>query len=198
MTVAATVRRGTPADAGTAASLHSAEIVDGFLSTLGRPFLTRLYRRLARCDDAFLLVAELDDHAVGFLAVALDTRRFYRTFLVRDGARAIAVAAPRLVAALPHVVETLRYGTGRPPGSAAAGAEILAVAVARDVRGCGAGGALVRAATEELRRRGVSAARVVAGQSNTAAISLYRSCGFELSGLTEIHRGQTSQVLTWS
>jgi ribosomal protein S18 acetylase RimI-like enzyme len=52
------VRRGTPADAATAALLHESQITEGFLSHLGRRFLERLYRRIALSESSFLLVAE--------------------------------------------------------------------------------------------------------------------------------------------
>jgi ribosomal protein S18 acetylase RimI-like enzyme len=196
-----TIRTGTPADASTAAGLHAGEIADGFLASLGEQFLARLYRRVARRHDAFLLIAEDGGRAVGFAAVTEDTRRFYRAFLWRDGLPGAVLASSRLLASLPRALETLRYGTGRAPAGSAvttARAEVLAVAVSPASRGRGVGRALVSAATTELTKRRVASVRVVTGDDNRAAIALYRSCGFRPSGAAEIHRGQASQVLTWS
>jgi ribosomal protein S18 acetylase RimI-like enzyme len=60
------------------------------------------------------------------------------------------------------------------------------------------GRALVEAITTEFARRGVTAARVVAGAQNEAALGLYRACGFRHAATAEVHRGTASQVLTWS
>jgi ribosomal protein S18 acetylase RimI-like enzyme len=202
MTADVTVRTGAPADASAAAALHSREIADGFLASLGERFLARLYRRVARRHDAFLLIADDDrGRPVGFAAVTEDTRRFYRAFLWRDGVPGAVLASSRLLASLPRALETLRYGTGRSPsggGDSTSRAEVLAVAVSPEARGRGVGSALVGAATTELTKRRIASVRVVTGDDNRAALALYRSCGFRPSGAAEIHRGHTSQVLTWS
>src|SRR6202011_1474907 len=52
------VRPGTVADAPAAAGLHAQTITEGFLPTLGLPFLSLLYRRIATGPTTFLLVAD--------------------------------------------------------------------------------------------------------------------------------------------
>ena len=106
-----------------------------------------------------------------------------------------ALAAPRLVRALPRVVETLRYpsATGDLPA-----AEILAVAVAADATGHGAGRALVQAATVELGHRGTAAAKVVTTADNGPALAMYRHCGFVSAAGVEVHSGRASEVLVWT
>jgi ribosomal protein S18 acetylase RimI-like enzyme len=44
----------------------------------------------------------------------------------------------------------------------------------------------------------VTAARVVAGADNEAALGLYRACGFRTAATVQVHRGTASEVLTWS
>src|SRR5205085_2728487 len=78
-------RRATLDDVDTIVDLHAGRIADGFLVTLGRPFLRRLYRRMVRSPRAFALVAEDGGNVCGFVAAAEDTGAFYREFLVRDG-----------------------------------------------------------------------------------------------------------------
>jgi len=196
------VRPGTEADASRAATLHASEIGEGFLSSLGRSFLTRLYRRIVRSPRSFLLVAEADGEALGFIAGTEDVRELYRSFLLRDGILATISALPQVLRSARRVLETLRYGTGNEQGDGAGEAELpkaelLAVAVAPQARGRGAGRALVDAFTAELTRRGVPGARVVVGADNDAAIGLYERCGFAKAARIEVHRGTASQVLTW-
>ena len=56
---------------------------------------------------------------------------------------------------------------------------------------------LVRAAVDELHRRGVASARVVTAVGNLAAGKAYERGGFHLVGLEEVHRGIAQQLLVW-
>jgi ribosomal protein S18 acetylase RimI-like enzyme len=189
------VRVGTEADVGFAAALHTSEITEGFLPTLGRAFLARLYRRRVRSQHSFLLIADDDGVPVGFVAGSEDVRALYRAFLVRDGVPAAARALPRVIRSVGRVVETLRYPAGGDADLPAA--ELLAIAVAPGGRGRGVGRALVDALTSELARRGVAAVRVVVGADNAGALRLYEACGFKPATRIEVHRGTASRVLTW-
>jgi ribosomal protein S18 acetylase RimI-like enzyme len=186
------VRVGGPADAERAASLHGLLISEGFLSSLGTQFLRRLYGRIARSPDSFLLVAETDGTVVGFIAGSVAVGRLYRSFLLRDSV-AVALRAPvRLVTALPRVFETLRHGLG---GEKTEGGELLAVAVDPRVRGRQVGLGLVKDFLDELERRGSGAASVVVGADNTAAIAMYERAGFTRARSFEMHRGTRSVVM---
>jgi len=184
----------TRADAPRLAELHAARISEGFLPVLGEGFLMRLYRRIVASDDAFACVAHTRGPAVGFCAVALDVGALYRRFVMRDGIVAGALAAPQLARHARRVVETLRYPSqeGMLPS-----AEILAVAVDPSVAGRGVGRALVERSQDELKRRRITAAKVVAGSHNTAALALYRACGFEEVTRIHVHQGIESSVLVW-
>ncbi len=186
------IRAGIAADAALAASLHASEIGEGFLPSLGRPFLERLYRRIVKDPGAFLLVAEDDGPAVGFVAGTDDVRALYRSFLLHDGVPATLLALPRVVRAWRKVLETLRYPAGE---AELPSAELLAIAVAAGQRGKGVGSQLVEALTDEFDRRSVPAVRVVVGAANDAAIALYRRGGFRPVARLEVHRGTPSQVL---
>jgi ribosomal protein S18 acetylase RimI-like enzyme len=196
------VRIGTERDAMLAATLHASEISEGFLPSLGRPFLARLYRRVVRSSRSFLLVAEDGGAAVGFVAGTEDVRALYRSFLLRDGVVATIAALPRVMRSWRRVLETLRYPSGTDPAGPGGAiglprAELLAMAVAPQARGRGTGRLLVDALTTELARRGVCAARVVVGADNDAAIRLYERAGFTRVARVQVHRGTPSQVLTW-
>jgi ribosomal protein S18 acetylase RimI-like enzyme len=188
------VRPGTTADARAVARLHVSTITEGFLPTLGERFLRLLYRRIARSPHGVLIVADDGARPAGFVAATTDVAALYRSFLVRDGLAAALVAAPRLARSWRRALETLRY-----PGTAAGlpAAEILAVAVSASHRSRGLGRCLVATAVEELRARGVPAAKVVAASHNRPALALYRGCGFSRATSIEIHPGVTSEVLTW-
>lgn len=190
-----TMRPATDRDLPAIAALHATRIAEGFLSSLGPRFLTRLYRRVLRSPGCFVLVADESGTVQGFAAAVDDLSRLYRRFIIRDGIVAGVAAAPRLATALPRVRETLRYpaATAELPS-----AEILAVAVAPNAGGRGVGRSLVAAATAEFARQGVSSAKVVTTADNASALAMYRACGFVTVTPVEVHAGRTSEVLVWT
>lgn len=185
------LRTGTEADAATAADLHAGAISEGFLALLGPQFLRLLYRRIVRAPDSFLIIAEDDAGTLGFLAGSVDVAGLYRAFLWRDGLVAVVAAAGRLVRSWRRVLETLRHGRG----DTAAGAELLAVAVAPPARGRGVGALLVRGFLAEVERRGHHSAHVVVAAHNDNAVALYRRAGFAVAEQFELHAGTTSLVM---
>ena len=189
------IRVAQRSDAGRLAELHTTRIVEGFLPTLGPRFLARLYHRLVVSPDGFAVVAVRDARVIGFAAGATDLGRIYRSFVVRDGLVASLGAAPRIFGSWRAVLETLRY-----PGSSddLPEAEILSVAVDLDAAGRGIGRSLLSATLDELTRRGVRAAKVVAGADNRAAVALYTQAGFAVRKRIEVHAGTASEVLVWS
>ncbi len=192
----AVIRPGRPDDARAVAALHASQISEGFLSSLGPGFLTRLYRRIVASPDAFLLVAASADGSVtGFIAGTTDTRALYRQFLLRDGARAALSAGSRLVGGVRRAVETLRYAGATASGLPAA--ELLATAVAPTARGRGVGRSLVEAFLAELGARDVAAAKVTVAADNDPARRLYGQAGFRWAADLEVHRGRRSEVMVW-
>jgi ribosomal protein S18 acetylase RimI-like enzyme len=190
-----TIRTGGEGDVAVAAALHASQICEGFLPTLGQPFLRRLYRRIVRWPGAFLLVAADGDTVIGMAAGTEDVGGLYRAFILHDGLTAGLVAGPRLVRSWAKVRETLRYPAGE---GGLPRAELLSVAVDPLARGKGVGGELVAAANDEFAHRGVTAARVVAAAHNAAALRLYGSAGYRPAARIEVHAGAPSEVLTWS
>ncbi len=186
------VRRGGAADAPAAAAMHAALISEGFLSSLGPRFLGRLYRRVTRAEGSFLLLAEADSVAIGFIAGSVAVGRLYRDFVVHDGIPAALSAPVRLVRAWPRVLETLRHPASE---GAASGGELLAVAVDPAWRAQRVGERLVERFLDELAQRNVTGAHVVVGADNVAAIALYRRMGFTTSRTFEMHRGTTSVLM---
>jgi ribosomal protein S18 acetylase RimI-like enzyme len=193
------VRLAAEGDADRLAELHASRIRDGFLASLGRGFLARLYRRIVASDGAFAFVAAEapSSRVIGFTAAAVDTGTLYREFAVHDGWKVGLTVLPHAARSWRRIVETLRY-----PSSTAAGelpkAEILAVAVDASVGGRGVGRRVVDAAMGELAARGVDAVKVVAGSDNAAALRLYEKCGFVPRARIEVHRGTPSEVLVWN
>ncbi|MDQ1510888.1 MAG: hypothetical protein QOG50_2732 [Actinomycetota bacterium] len=195
-----TLRFANLEDVDSVASLHASRISEGFLVTLGPAFLRRLYRRVVLSPGAFLLVADDTRTVCGFIAVAESTRALYREYLLRDGLNAAIAATGGLLRAPRPAWETLRYGLrarNDPGGAGESPAEILATCVSAAAAGRGIGSGLVRAAVEELSRRGVATARVVTAVGNVASVRAYERGGFRRCGRDVVHRGVTQELLVW-
>jgi ribosomal protein S18 acetylase RimI-like enzyme len=187
------LRTGTDCDAQTAAALHAGQIGEGFLTFLGPAFLRRLYRRVARAPESFLLVVEDGATTVGFLAGSTNVAALYRAFLLHEGPTAALTCSTRLLRSWRRVIETLRHGTG----SASQGAELLAIAVDPAARGRGGGTLLVEEFLSEVRRRRQGAAHVVVASGNETAVALYRRAGFSVVDRFELHAGTESLLMQW-
>jgi ribosomal protein S18 acetylase RimI-like enzyme len=197
------LRRAVASDLDRIVALHANRISEGFLPTLGRPFLRRLYRRVLRSRDAFIVVAVPGPGfpVAGFVAGVSDLSVLYRRFVVHDGVIAGLRAAPRLARSAPRVLETLRYpatADDAPAGPPLPEAEILAVAVDDVVAGRGVGGALMAAAAPCFEAMGVHAAKVVTTLDNASALRMYRAAGYAPRARISVHEGTESEVLVWN
>lgn len=190
-----TLRTASAGDEVALARLHSQLIEAGFLSSLGPRFLRVLYRELIRSDRATVLIAEEADNVVGFIAGTEDTGAFYREFLRGSLLPACLHLLSSLLrpSAWRRAWETLRYGTdGR-----GVSAELLSMAVAPRARGQGVGSELVRELLSLVAERGTGEMKVVVGEDNQAAMSLYRRSGFSEPRRIEVHAGVSSVEMVW-
>lgn len=190
------IRRARPEEAAVVARLHQEMIDTGFLSSLGHGFLTVLYRAMIRDDQEEVIVAEVDGAVVGFVAGTPDTSGFYRRFIKQNLLPAGVRMVPAMVrpSAFRRILETLRHGSD----DAAAGPELLSLAVAPTMRGRGVAGGLCDALFTWAISRGLTTMSVVVGAGNEVAISVYERCGFVRHRSFELHAGEESLELQWS
>lgn len=70
-------------DYRTVASLHCDNINQGFLATLGVPFLTLLYEAIDKDSESVLLVERVDRRVVGFVTGTRGLARIYKQLLLK-------------------------------------------------------------------------------------------------------------------
>jgi len=177
----------TKIDAAQVAELHRVMIGTGFLSSLGRGFLTQLYKAIGSCPAGFGFVCKDGPTVQGFIACSESTGRLYKQAMLRRG---LLMALPLVrfmvrPATMRRLFETLKYPsetTDLPP------AELLSIAVSPTAQSGGIGKALVAAANDEFRRRGIKQYRVAVWAENTAANRFYQKCGFKLA-MQKLHHG---------
>ncbi len=174
-------------------NIHIQEISEGFLSSLGATFLTRLYQIFAASPHAELIAALAGDRIIGFICVATNTSEVYKFFIRTAGISAAVRLLPKLVspARLFRVLETLLYPSkGR--SADLPKAEILNFCVTREMQGKGVGKKLFDAAMTCLKSRGVESIRIVTGEHQRSAQHFYDKIGARRVGDLEVHRGSTS------
>jgi len=183
------------ADLELVAALHARAFPDAALTAFGPETLRRYYRWLSEGPhDAALMLAWHDDRLVGFCAAGwfrgavrefLRANRLYlagrvlrhpsllRTSLVRER----IVLAMRL---------TLRFSRLRLPRAQAAAVPqdarrvgVLSIATDPEVRGNGAGRALMLEAEARARREGYDAMGLTVHPDNTRAVTFYEQLGWE-------------------
>ena len=191
------VRRARPSDRAAIARLHRESLPEGFLPSLGDPFLRRLYRALATDEDAICCVAENGAGIVGFVAATRSVGRTYRRFALRHGVVAGIAAAPRLLrpGVARRAIETARYPSN---GTHLPEAELLSIAVAPAWRKRGVGEMLTADLIRRLGERGDRELKVVVASDNEPANRFYARLGFTPATQVEVHRGTSSNVLVMS
>lgn len=183
-------------DATAIAALHERMIATGFLSSLGRRFLTLLYTTMMEDESSVVLVARSDGAVVGFIAGTSSTSGLYKRFISRKFFRAVWTMLPALLRprTWKRVYESLRYGAAE----SEVAAELLSMAVAPAARRRGVGRRMVEELQTWASRTGVVPMKVVVGAENSGAIALYNATGFVDGNEMEVHEGDASWELVWS
>lgn len=180
------------------ATLHSTNIDQGFLSTLGPSFLTLVYRAIDEAPSGALIVEEdKNGRVLGFVAGGVGLRAIYLRLLRRPVQLSMALV-PSLMRPRRWrpIFDILRYGiasesrehTGLPQ------AELLSIVVAPDVRGRGVADALYRRLIERFMSQGVGSFQIVVGDALLPAHRFYRRMGAVVAARIEVHAGEGSSI----
>ena len=177
------------------AALHAGNIDQGFLATLGIPFLSMMYRAIDEAPGSVLLTEEQHGRVVGFVSGGDGMGAIYRRML-RHPLRLVLALLPSLVrpSRLKRILEILRYGGGPSTAHDLPRAELLSIAVDAGARGSGVAERLYRRLEENFAGRGLSAFRITVGDSLAPAHRYYRRMGAKPVGRVEVHAGEGSVV----
>ncbi len=170
------IRPARPDDAARLASLMIAELRTRF-ARLGRGVVTQLHRHMATSRHCLCLVGERDGRVVGYAAVLLSGKRFYREFLLHRGLWCALLALPRALspANLRTAFTGLTYFRGVTYDDPEA--ELVSIVVERAAQGKGVGAAIWEELVRELRLRRVTALKIATDVSNESANRMYRNRG---------------------
>lgn len=171
------------------ARLHSQNITEGFLSTLGNSFLAKLYRGISNSSACGVFIAVENENVLGFIAYTCDVSNCYKKVLKNNLFTLGLAVMPSLVkpVIVKKIIETLCYplrhrkkpvdkeNNHEYPQSRA---ELLAMAVTNDARGKGIGKLLVHAIEKEMISSEISGYFVVTHAIDETSNKFYSKCGF--------------------
>lgn len=177
------------------AALHAASIGQGFLATLGVPFLSLMYQAIDEAEDSVLLVEEREGRVVGFVSAGVGMSLIYRQMLKRPIALGFSLF-PCLVkpSRISRIIDILRYGRGEFDSSSLPKAELLSIAIAPDVRGSGVADRLYRRLVTYFIERDVTAFKITVGDVLVPAHRFYLRMGAKPVGSAEVHAGASSTI----
>lgn len=177
------------------AVLHAANIDQGFLTTLGVPFLALMYRAMDEAQGSVLLTEEQGGRVVGFVSGGVGMGSIYRRMLRNPVALGLSLL-PSLgrPKRLKRILEILRYSGGTESAAALPQAELLSIAVDRAVRGSGVAERLYRRLEDHFAKRRVGAFRITVGDSLAPAHRYYQRMGAKPVARVEVHAGEGSVV----
>jgi ribosomal protein S18 acetylase RimI-like enzyme len=175
-------------DASECADLHRQGISTGFISSLGKRFVTVLYESIANDKNSFGFVAVEDDKILGFVAFSGNLSRLYKYVVFKKGFRFMFIIARRMMSLrnIKKIWANLLY-PNKMKQILLPDAELLSIAVAPEGRGKGIAKKLIDAGFEECRKRGIDRVKVLVATDNEVANKLYQKCGFKFNLQMDSH-----------
>lgn len=183
---------------------HSSSIKTGFLSTLGIPFLSTLYKAIDKCPHSCLITKKGDSNNItGFISGAISVKKMYKWIIFRYGLQffflvIIQALNPKF---LKKIIETLFYSLKKDSLENSASeiklvdAELLSMAVSEDARGQGIGGELIEELDSWLLKKSVKVYKVVTFSEDKISNGFYLKNGFALERSFKHHENIINEYL---
>ena len=177
------------------AQLHYGHINQGFLATLGIPFLTLLYEAIDKDPYSVLIVREVDGDVVGFVSGAASLRPIYIQLLSRPYALFVALMGCLFsISKLLRIIEILLISKNNPVLTGLPIHELLTIVVKPSHQGKGYAGDLFESLRSYFEMADVADFRIVVGAGLDRAHAFYVKMGCKVAGEVEIHKGKNSLV----
>jgi N-acetylglutamate synthase-like GNAT family acetyltransferase len=178
--------------------LHREGITKGFLSTLGVPFLSRLYEAINLQMNSCILIAEYEGEVCGFVAGAADTHGLYKEIILKKWILFILPLVRYLfnIKMIKKMVETLFYGLKKEKCEVKRNtctAELLSIAVDKRWRGKHIGRRLVSALEIFFKSKDIIEYKVVTFSRDSQSNDFYKACNFDFTG-TFVHHNKMMNV----
>ena len=183
------------------ATIHSKEIPNGFLPTLGLNFLSSLYEVFSKSKHSFLLLAIEDDKVIGFIAISLHTKFFFKQYLKTKLFKSL-YKIPIVIFGKVFFIKSLNvfkyfFSNKRDGEIFISNSEIFNFCISSLYQGRGTGQLLFLSAVEQLKVHNIKILKIVTGQSQKSAQNFYYKIGATPSHKIIIHNGKESVVFKY-
>ena len=183
------------------AKIHSKEIPEGFLPTLGLSFLSSLYEFFSKSKYSLLLLAVEDSKVVGFIVISLHTKLFFKQYLWTQSYKNF-YKIPFSIFGKMFIVKTIEvlkypFKSKKTKADFVSNSEIFNFCVDSSVQGRGVGQLLFSRAVNELENSKVKVLKIVTGQKQISAQKFYYKSGAIFSHKVMVHKGEESMVFKY-
>lgn len=181
------------------ALIHQAMLPDGFLSTLGTPFLKTIYREIAVDQNSRLLCAVgPQDITLGFICGSTSTSSLYRRFVTRNLFRAFVILLPKLLSyqLLLKISQTL-FIPSRNKKNELPAPQLLNFCVSADYQGKGVGKQLFAQLRHWFKTRNINEVTITTGCEQQNAQSFYEAHGLQPLRACSLHKANDSVIYIW-
>ena len=177
------------------ASLHCDHINQGFLATLGVPFLTLLYEAIDKDSESILLVERVNHSIVGFVAGTPGLGRIYNQILLKPLRLIYSLKSCFLSPSkIYKIIEVLLRIKDSDIPSDLPKQELLSIVVNPDYQGRGHAESLFKALCSHFRAEGASSFSIVVGDNLDRAHAFYKKMGSIPAREIQVHKGAVSVV----
>jgi ribosomal protein S18 acetylase RimI-like enzyme len=181
------------------AQIHIESLKEGFLPSLGHKFLTLLYQSIDECNSSVLIVERQDDEIIGFVAAAESMLPIYSQ-MCKHFIKLFLYLFPVLIHPykLMKIIEIFQYTRGASISDTIPKHELLSIAVKQKYRNCGVAQRLYKKLEEYFFSRGITAFRIVVGNSLKAASKFYLKMGAVMVADINVHRSTKAHIFVQS
>ncbi|MDC3397947.1 GNAT family N-acetyltransferase [Gammaproteobacteria bacterium] len=177
------------------ATLHFDHLNQGFLATLGVPFLTLLYEAIDRDNESALLVERVDCSIVGFVTGTRGLGRIYKQLLLKPFRLIYSLKSCLLSPSkIYKIIEVLLISKESNILADLPQQELLSIVVSPAYQGGGHAENLFKALCSHFREEGASSFSIVVGGNLDRAHSFYTKMGSIPVQEIQVHKGVDSVV----
>lgn len=177
------------------AKLHCNHINQGFLATLGVPFLTLLYESIDKDSESVLLVERVDNSIVGFISGARGLSRIYKKLLLKPIRLIYSLKSCLLSPSkIYKIIEVLLIIKNSNISSDLPKHELLSIVVDPAYQGGGHAENLFKALCSHFKGEGIESFSIVVGSTLDRAHAFYRKMGSIPVRKIQVHKGADSVV----
>ena len=182
-------------DYRTVASLHCDHINQGFLATLGVPFLTLLYEAIDKDSESVLLVERVDSRVVGFVTGTRGLGRIYKQLLLKPFRLIYSLKSCILSPSKMYkIIEVLLISKDSDMSSDLPKQELLSIVVNPAYQGGGHAENLFKALCCHFRTEGARSFSIVVGSKLDRAHAFYLKMGCIPVKEIQVHKDADSIV----